>query len=193
MGGTLAPTNPPGGISGTGITALVQVHAHSQSRRSDVAPPPPPEAVKAYAKKGEESTGVIGMIDILIGDLAKEMTESTTAEKEAQKDYETMMADSAAKRTEDSAILGEKIATKADTEAALAKHEAAHKAATKEMMATLEYEASLHAECDWLLKYFDMRKEARSGEIDSLKRAKDVLKGADYSLLQTKSLRGRKA
>merc|ERR1719389_1206854 len=125
------------------------------------------------------------MIDILLGDLDKEMTESTTQEKEDQKDYETMMADSAAKRTEDSKILGEKIATKADTESALADHEAAHKAATKEMMATLEYEASLHAECDWLLKYFEMRKEARSGEIDSLKRAKDVLSGADYSLMQT--------
>merc|ERR1719434_638217 len=97
-----------------------------------------------------------------------------------------MMADSAAKRTEDSATLANKIATKADTETALSDHEAAHKAATKEMMATLEYEASLHAECDWLLKYFDMRKEARSGEIDSLKKAKAVLSGADFSLLQTK-------
>merc|ERR1719236_99242 len=132
MGGTLAPTNPPGGISGTGITVLAQVSAHSQSRRSDVAPPPPPEAVKAYAKKSDESTGVIGMIDLLIGDLDKEMTESTTGEKEAQKDYETMMADSAAKRTQDSKTLAEKVETKAATEVSLQDHEAAHTAATKE-------------------------------------------------------------
>merc|ERR1740138_881900 len=112
MGGTLAPTNPPGGISGTGVTVFAQISAHSQG---EVAPPPPPEAVKAYAKKSDENTGVIGMIDILIGDLDKEMTEGTTAEKEAQKDYETMMADSAAKRTEDSATLSAKVQTKADT------------------------------------------------------------------------------
>merc|ERR1719262_1365471 len=106
-----------------------------------------------------------------------------------------MMADSAAKRTEDSATLSAKISTKADTETALSDHEAAHKAATKEMMARLEYEASLHAECDWLLHSFDTRKEARAGEVDSLKRAKDVLSGADSSLVQTgtgqTSLRGR--
>merc|ERR1719262_383963 len=191
MGGSLAPTQPPGGIAGTGVTVFAQVSAHRQ--RAAVAPPPPPEAVSAYTKKSGENTGVIGMLDLLIGDLDKEMSESTTAEKEAQKDYETMMADSAAKRTEDSKSLAEKVATKAATEVALQEHESAAKAAAAEHMATLEYEAPLHAECDWLIKYFDMRKEARSGEIDSLKRAKDVLSGADYSLMQTKSLRGRKA
>merc|ERR1719221_2496506 len=194
ISGTEPPTEAPGGIVNTGVTVLAQVSAHSQH---GVAPPPPPEAVKAYAKKSEESTGVIAMIDLLIADLDKEMTEGTTGEKEAQADYETMMADSAAKRVEDSKSLAEKVETKAATAAALQGHEEAHKAATKEHMATLEYEASLHAECDWLLKYFDVRKEARDGEIDSLKRAKDVLKGADYSLLQIvqgqKSLRGRSA
>merc|ERR1719221_2512529 len=124
------------------------------------------------------------MIDLLVGDLDKEMTEGTTGEKEAQKDYETMMADSAAKRTQDSKSLAEKVATKAATEVALQEHESAAKAAAAEHMATLEYEASLHAECDWLLKYFEVRKEARDGEIASLKKAKDVLSGADYSLLQ---------
>merc|ERR1719148_607646 len=50
MGGTLAPTAAPGGIAGTGVTALAQA-----------APPPPPETFGAYAKKGGESTGVIAM------------------------------------------------------------------------------------------------------------------------------------
>lgn len=54
-------------------------------------------------------------------------------------------------------------------------------------MATEEYIGSLHAECDWLLKFFDMRKEARTGEMDSLTKAKAVLSGADFSLVQTKS------
>ena len=49
-GGTLAPTAAPGGIAGTGISALAQV-----------APPPPPETAGAYAKKGEESGGVIAI------------------------------------------------------------------------------------------------------------------------------------
>ena len=52
-------------------------------------------------EKSEESTGVIGMMDLLIADMDKEMTEGTATEKEAQKDYEQMTADSAAKRGED--------------------------------------------------------------------------------------------
>merc|ERR1719507_2964943 len=94
------------------------------------------------------------------------------------------MADSAEKRAQDIKTLGEKTARKADTETALNEHQDAEKAATKEHMATLEYDAMLHADCDWLLKYFDVRKEARSGEVESLLNAKAVLSGADYSLLQ---------
>merc|ERR1719282_1905298 len=65
-GGTPPPTAPPGGIAGTGIMAFVQVS--TQALRRD-APAPPPETWDAYAKKSEESTGVIAMIDLLIKDL----------------------------------------------------------------------------------------------------------------------------
>merc|ERR1719158_2120836 len=105
FGGTLAPTAPPGGIAGTGIAMLAQVSAHTQ-RKAAIGPAP--EAPAAYAKKTEESAGVIGMMDLLIKDLDKEMTESETAETEAQKDYEELMKDSAAKRTLDSYTLTEK-------------------------------------------------------------------------------------
>merc|ERR1712216_657026 len=68
MGGTLAPTAAPGGIAGTGIS-LVQLS--QRLRRADVAPPPPPETAKAYAKKGEESGGVTAMLDMMVADLDK--------------------------------------------------------------------------------------------------------------------------
>merc|ERR1712066_1145522 len=90
MGGSLAPTPAPGGIAGTGIGAFVEV-----------APPPPPATFGAYTKKGEESTGVIAMIDLLVGDLDKEMQESAVIEKDSQQEYEAMMADSAQKRADD--------------------------------------------------------------------------------------------
>lgn len=185
MGGTLAPTAPPGGIAGTGIS-LVEVSAHMQLQRKD-APPPPPEAAAAYAKKSGESTGVITMIDMLIKDLDKEMTEAQTTEKDSQSDYEELMKDSAAKRTQDAKTLAEKSATQAALEADIESHKDEKLSATKQLIATAEYIASLHGECDWLLKYFDVRKEARTGEIASLGGAKDVLSGADYSLVQTGS------
>merc|ERR1719412_2895849 len=112
------------------------------------------------------------------------MTEAETQEKDAQSDYETTMKDSAKKRTLDSKSLAEKESTKADLEADLGETQLAKKAAAAELGATVKYIYALHGECDWLLKYFDARKAARSGEVDSLKNAKSVLSGADYSLLQ---------
>jgi len=65
---------------------------------NDEAPPgPPPETWDAYSKKSGESTNVVAMIDVLIADLDKEMTEAKAEEKNYQEDYETMMAESAAK------------------------------------------------------------------------------------------------
>merc|ERR550539_2031119 len=190
MGGVVT-TAAPGGIAGTGIAVLAQVSAHSQ--RKD-APAPPPDTWGAYATKSEESNGVIAMIDLLVKDLQKELTEAETQEKDSQADYEEMMKDSAAKRTTDSNALTQKGTAKADAEEALQGHSQARADGAKELMATEKYISSLHAECDWLLQYFDARKAARAGEVDSLTKAKAVLSGADYSLLQTTrshgSLRG---
>merc|ERR1740120_642469 len=94
---------------------------------------PPPATWGAYATKSEENNGVIGMIDLLIKDLQKEITEAETDEKDGQADYEQMMKDSAAKRTADSQSLTEKGAAKADTESTLQAHKASARAGKKEL------------------------------------------------------------
>jgi len=180
-GGTLAPTAAPAGIAGTGVTVLSQVSQHGVAK-----PAPPPEAPGAYKKKSGESGGVIAMIDLLVKDLDKEMTVAETEEKDAQGDYEQMMKDSAEKRAQDSKNLGDKEAALADMQAALEKSTEDHASATAEHGATLQVIQGLHNECDWLLQYFEVRKEARTGEIDALGKAKAVLSGADFALLQTK-------
>lgn len=187
MGGELT-TAPPGGIANTGVEVLAQVSAHQQrlQMRKD-APAPPPETWDAYTTKSEESSGVIAMLDLLIKDLDKEIREAEIEEKDAQADYEAMMKDSAEKRRVDSKSLTEKQSAKADLEGDLESHEEAKKSSGAELMAVLKYTQSLHGECDWLLQYFEVRKDARESEIDSLEKAKAVLSGADFSLLQTKA------
>merc|ERR1719478_469118 len=134
------------------------------------------------------------MIDLMINDLTKEMTEAEATEKNAQSDYEGAMADGAETRATDSKSLADKQKAKAETEADLEANNEEKGATTKTLMATLEHIQALHAECDWLLQYFQVRKEARAGEVESLKTAKAVLSGADFSLLETgrkhRSLRG---
>merc|ERR1719263_1028222 len=183
MGETLAPTPAPGGIAGTGVTVLAEVNVHGKAD-----PGPAPEQA-SYGKKTEESNGVITMMDMLIKDLEKEMQIGETAEKDAQADYESAMSDAATKRADDSKTLGDKEAAKADTEGALQGHKDSKTSHTTELMGVDKYISSLHGECDWLLQYFDTRKEARTSEIEALGKAKDVLNGADYALVQTRAVR----
>merc|ERR1719261_1115262 len=107
MGGTMAPTNPPGGIAGTGVTALVD---------NGVAPPPPPETYGAYQKKGEMNSGVMAMMDMLTADLDKEIQTMTVEEKDAQAEYEEFIKASAEKRAADSKSIAEDEAAKAGLE-----------------------------------------------------------------------------
>merc|ERR1719409_2697904 len=132
------------------------------------------------------------MIDLLVADIDKDNQIMEVEEKDAQKDYETFMADASAKRAEDSKAITDKESAKAETETELQSNKESKQSKTIEAMETAKYIGGLHEECDWLLKYYDARKAARSSEIDALGKAKSVLSGADFSLVQTASghLRG---
>jgi hypothetical protein len=171
-GGTLAPTDAPGGIAGTGVTAL----------QANAAPPPPPEADMAYKKKGGESSGVIRLIDLLINDVEKDIMTADLEEKDAQKDYVRFMDNAAKKRAEDSKSMTDKEGALADTETQLVDDKQGLKDKKMDLMKTGQLIGALHSECDFLLKYYEVRKEARTGEIDAMGKARDVLNGADYGL-----------
>jgi len=164
----------------TAVTpAFVQISAHVQRK---AAPGPPPETFGAYSTKTEENGSVISMVNLLITDLDKEMSEAEAEEKNGQADYETLMADSASKRTADSKSLTEKKGALADAEKALDDHNDDHAETSQQLGETNKVISALHAECDWLIKYHSVRAEARASEIDALGNAKSVLKGADYSM-----------
>jgi len=193
MGGTLAPTAPPGGIAGTGITALDQVASFVQVKAHDAPEdfPAPPAALLEYGTKKEEAGGVLAMMDLLMNDLAKDILEMQMEEKDSQEDYEATMKDAAEKRSTDTKAITEKEGAKAELDA---EHQAAKdnkKADDTVLMQTNGYMAGLHEDCDWLMANYNERKEARVNEVDAMKKAKDVLNGADYSFLQTKATTNR--
>merc|ERR1719159_1135167 len=144
------------GIAGTGIAVFTQMKMRTKSRD---APPPPPETAEAYTKK--DSSGPTALIDKLKNDLEKETQAAEIDEKQAQKDYEEMMADSANQRHTDSKSIVEKDGQKADLEGDLQAAKAAKKSATGELMALGEYMAKLHGSCDFLVENFVARKSAR--------------------------------
>jgi len=166
-----------------GATSLMQVQTHNGSE--DV--PPPPETMGAYKSQHDDSAGVIQMIDLLIADLDKEVTVAEASEKEAQQDYETAMANSKEKRLLDSKNLAKKKSAISELNDDMEKRDETKDARTKELAANKDFTKSLHSECDWLMRYFDIRKEARTSEIDALEKAKAILNGADFALLESRT------
>jgi DNA repair exonuclease SbcCD ATPase subunit len=162
---------------------LIQGAVFAQVRRSsaDAAPPPPPATWDAYSKKEGKSNGVIGLMDMLLKELQDGITEAEHEEETAQKDYERLMSDSQASRAKMADSITTKEAAKAELDSKIVD--------TKEKKASLETELSnikqylvqLHAECDFIIENFDMRKAARETEIEGLKNAKSVLSGANFS------------
>merc|ERR1719324_665642 len=109
-------------------------------------------------------------MDMMVADLDKEITEIETEEKENQAEYEQFMKDSAEKRASDAKSIEDKESNKADLESSLVAAKEEKTAKMKEAMATAQYLSSVHGDCDWLLSNFDVRKEARAGEVDALKK-----------------------
>merc|ERR1719393_1131952 len=150
--------------------------------RSHVAPPPAPEMPSGPVQKNAKSAGVIGMMDTIISDLGNDMKDMEYEEKTAQKDYAELMADSQAARAGDTKALTGKTTTKAETEDLLMTTKEIRSATATDLKQVQTVIQDLHAACDFIMENFDLRKEARTNEIEGLKNAKAVLSGASFSL-----------
>uniref|UniRef100_A0A7S4SIB0 Uncharacterized protein n=1 Tax=Alexandrium monilatum TaxID=311494 RepID=A0A7S4SIB0_9DINO len=148
-----------------------------ESRRLGSAP----EADLDYVKKTAESGGVLAMLELLRTELVKKIAEQEAEEKNAQSDYEAFIKDSAEKRALDSKAVADKEKNKAEVESGLLEERDSLRSHKSDAAASQGELASLHADCDWLLQNFDLRKQARADEADALQKAKAVLSGADYS------------
>merc|ERR1719152_311593 len=149
--------------------AFLQSHGKKQT------PPVPQMEYKPSAG----STGVMQMIEKLIYEAKGLMAESRKTEGEAQAAYEQTVAD-----TNDSvANLQKEVVTKTKQKAAATKEKQQTAEDIADTVSELEdldeYNKKLHGDCDYLLKNFMIRQEARAQEIEALQQAKQILNGAN--------------
>merc|ERR1719161_527613 len=142
----------------------------SEHRRSRVEPPTAPESFGAF-KKNEKSAGVLGLMDMLVKDLESNSKDMEFEEKTAQKDYAKLMKESMEARKTNAKAITNKEAAKADVEAKLDTAKANHRAVSEDVLMAKGYINDLHGSCDFLLENYDMRKDVRANEIESLKNA----------------------
>merc|ERR1740120_447137 len=125
-------------------------------------------------KPSEGASGVMQMLEKL-------MAEAKKSESEAQKAYETLIADTNAAVVALQKQVTTKTKVKAKTTKEKQRTEEDLAAAVRELEGLSKYKADLHAECDFSLYNFDTRQDARGQEIEALQQAKQILNGASLS------------
>jgi len=173
----LIATEAPEYIAGTTQTVFAQIRRSN----SDATPPPPPATWDAYQKKDGKSNGVIALMEMLHKELSGDMTEAEHDEETSQTDYEKLMSSSQKRRAEAVASITSKEGAKADLGVKIETTKEQQTAQEAELMNINGYIANLHSSCDFLIANYDLRKAARTNEIESLVNAKAVLSGADFS------------
>jgi hypothetical protein len=177
-GGEVDTSLPAQQIAGTTQTVFIQAHSQTGSR---VEPPVAPETFEGeYKNKGQKGSSVMALMDMLSKDLEKDMQEAEHGEKTAQKEYAELLADAEATKSQDLKSVSTSETAKAGLEGKLEEAKT-QKIITDDQHATVtNYIADLHQSCDFIIANFELRRQARSNEMDSLTNAKAVLSGASY-------------
>jgi len=157
--------------------SFVQVQAHDS-----VAPGAAPETASGEYQSSSKSAGVLGLMDMMVKELEADSKDGAYEEAQAQKDYVELMDDSTATRAQDVKSMTDKAATKAQMEGTHQTSKETRAATVKDLSLIATYNADLHVSCDFILQNFDLRKEARTNEVESLKNAKAILSGAIFGL-----------
>mmetsp|Transcript_40858 Transcript_40858/g.89006 ORF Transcript_40858/g.89006 Transcript_40858/m.89006 type:complete len:660 (+) Transcript_40858:78-2057(+) len=156
-------------LGATGASSFVQ-HAAS-----------PPPAGFEKKEKNSGSTGVMSMIESLIEDAKDMQAQATKDEEQAQADYEKFVADSNDSIARLETSVTNKSGSKASAREQLAQAKNDLAAAQGDDARLGQLASDLHQDCDFTLKNFEIRQQAREDELAGMAQAKSILSGADFA------------
>jgi hypothetical protein len=140
----------------------------------------PPVQFNKYTTNADASP-VMGLLKQIIEDSAALESDATKGERQAQADYEAMVKGS-------NGLIAELEAAITAKSKAIAQAKGDSADATMDLDSTIaeleslaQYDADLHAQCDWLMKNFDSRQKARTQEMEAIGAAKAILSGDTIS------------
>jgi len=156
-----------------------QTGARALRQEPGATAPPPPPSPKAY-EKSALSGGVLQLLDKIIKDAEVAEQELVTTEQKAQSDYAAFVQSATASIEADRDATRQKEAGKASAEAELSETEEAQLANGEDLAKLADLLKAHHMDCDYLLKYFDVRQKARAEEMDAITDAKATLSGSKF-------------
>eukprot|EP00747_Dinoflagellata_sp_TGD_P136826 gnl/TRDRNA2_/TRDRNA2_175597_c6_seq1.p1 gnl/TRDRNA2_/TRDRNA2_175597_c6~~gnl/TRDRNA2_/TRDRNA2_175597_c6_seq1.p1 ORF type:complete len:792 (+),score=244.01 gnl/TRDRNA2_/TRDRNA2_175597_c6_seq1:82-2457(+) len=136
----------------------------------------PPVQFNSY-KKNAGSGPVMGLIEQIVEDSKALETESVTAEKSAQAEYETFVKNSNAVVDDLTNSVNEKTKAVSDKKLELQTAESDHESTVGELNTLASVKADLHSECDFVLGNFEIRQKARLEEMEAIESAKLLISG----------------
>jgi len=144
------------------------------------AGPAPPPGFDEY-KKNAASGGVMAMIQQIIDDTKAVESETIRSEEDAQAAYEDFVKETNASIKSKSKEIVNRSSEKATAESDLVETKEQLQSLKLDMEKLDQYRTELHSSCDFVMKNFDLRQEARDEELEALKQAKAILSGAKFS------------
>merc|ERR1719235_413613 len=154
---------------------LLQVNARASNQGGQA---PPPGFGGEYKKSGG-ATAVMMMIEGVIKEAKTVETEATAAEQEAQTAYEEFVANTNEAVEALHKGIAEKQSAAATADGDIAKADGDLKDLGRKLAELMTINTELHGECDFTLKNFEYRQEARAKEMETLMQGKAILSGAD--------------
>jgi len=134
----------------------------------------------AKFKKYEENAGgkrILAMLDDVLNDSKTMEADAIEAEESAQNAYENFMKDSNKMIIKTTQMITDMTEARAKAKADLTMAKTDFKQTMSELEGLNNEAGDLHKSCDYLLKNFDLRQQARAAEIDALNEAKNILSG----------------
>eukprot|EP00746_Dinoflagellata_sp_MGD_P161517 gnl/MRDRNA2_/MRDRNA2_88700_c0_seq1.p1 gnl/MRDRNA2_/MRDRNA2_88700_c0~~gnl/MRDRNA2_/MRDRNA2_88700_c0_seq1.p1 ORF type:complete len:654 (+),score=244.27 gnl/MRDRNA2_/MRDRNA2_88700_c0_seq1:78-2039(+) len=129
-------------------------------------------------KKNAGSSSVMTMIEHIIEESKEEQKDTVASENAAVAAYAEFVADNnkAIESMSKSVVNKSEELAKVDENKAIAEGDL--RATEADLLSLLKIYQTLHTDCDFLLKYFDVRQTKRAEEIEALQQAKAIFSGA---------------
>jgi chromosome segregation ATPase len=155
--------------------ALLQVRLHAN-------PPPTPSGPEAVGySKSSSSGGVMGLLDMIIADTKRTVEELNADEQQSQADYGEFVSTTTASVQADREAIAEKEEQLASAKSEKSETEESQMANQGSLDKLADLLTGIHNQCDFVLKYFDIRQKSRSEEMEAIEEAKAILSGANFA------------
>jgi len=150
---------------------------HIQTSATHTDPGNGPARFQENAAKHAGGKRVLAMLEGVMQDSKQTEDDAINAEDSAQNAYENFMKDSNKMIVSTTRMINDMTGAKAKARSDLTMAKTDFTQTMSELEGLNNEAGDLHKSCDYLLKNFDLRQQARAAEIDALNEAKNILSG----------------